>query len=81
MKKWIEKGEAVAQIQLQVKEETKKHIEGFAADASERADKHMETFSQAALLEEKVWQWTCVRFIGLVLMCLTVASVRCTWRG
>lgn len=55
VKKWIDQGDSINSVQLTVTEEKKKVIEGFSADASERAAIQMEKFSKAALAEEKMY--------------------------
>lgn len=59
VKQWIEKGAEVQQVSIVVNDDTKKRtvpLEGMSVDsAADRANKHLETFSQAALAEEKMY--------------------------
>eukprot|EP00730_Choanoeca_flexa_P001728 TRINITY_DN10758_c0_g1_i2.p1 TRINITY_DN10758_c0_g1~~TRINITY_DN10758_c0_g1_i2.p1 ORF type:complete len:418 (+),score=100.64 TRINITY_DN10758_c0_g1_i2:293-1546(+) len=54
VKEWFDRDDAIAQVDLKVKEETTRKPTDINAD-SERADQHAQQFSEAALAEEKMY--------------------------
>lgn len=61
MKQWIDKGASVLGVALDNKDATLNRRAGLHGN-SERANEHVEAFSQAALAEEKVGghSWLCM---------------------